>query len=71
VRGASDASSKRAPTVLRREQRRDPAIADIPVVVLSGADSERAPELAAAAWFDKPVSVPQVISVLRRLCKNS
>ena len=54
----------------RREQRRDPAIADIPVVVLSGADSERAPELAAAAWFDKPVSVPQVISVLRRLCEN-
>ena len=54
----------------RREQRGDPAIADIPVVVLSGADAERAPELAAAAWFEKPVSVPQVISVIRRLCGN-
>jgi CheY-like chemotaxis protein len=54
----------------RREQRRDPAIADIPVVVLSGADAGRAPELAAAAWFDKPVSVPHVISAIRRLCGN-
>jgi CheY-like chemotaxis protein len=54
----------------RREQRCDPAFADIPVVVLSGADAERVPELAAAAWFDKPVSVPQVISVIRRLCGN-
>ena len=35
-----------------------------------GADAERAPELAAAAWFEKPVSVPKVISVLRRLCEN-
>ena len=54
----------------RREQRRDPAIADIPVVVLSGADAERAPELEAAAWFEKPVSVPQVIGAVRRLCGN-
>jgi len=54
----------------RREQRRDPAIADIPVVVLSGADAEQVPELAAAAWFDKPVSIPQVISAIRRLCEN-
>ena len=54
----------------RSQQRGDPAIADIPVVVLSGADTERAPELAAAAWFDKPVSVPQVISAIRRLCGN-
>ena len=54
----------------RREQRRDPAIADIPVVVLSGADAERAPELAAAVWFEKPVSVPKVISAIRRLCGN-
>ena len=54
----------------RREQRRDPAIVDIPVVVLSGADAEHASELAAAAWFDKPVSVSQVISVIRRLCGN-
>ena len=55
----------------RREQRRDPAIADIPVVVLSGADAEHAPELAAAAWFDKPVSVSQVISVIPRLCGDA
>jgi CheY-like chemotaxis protein len=54
----------------RREQRRDPAIADIPVVVLSGADAERAPELAAAAWFEKPVSVPKVISAIRLLCEH-
>ena len=56
--------------MFRREQRRDPAIADIPIVVLSGADAERAAELAAAAWFEKPVSVPKVISAIRRLCEN-
>jgi CheY-like chemotaxis protein len=54
----------------RRAQRGDPALADIPVVVLSGADSDHSPELAASAWFDKPVSIPQVISAIRRLCEN-
>ena len=52
----------------RKEQRLDPGIAAIPVVVLSGAESERVPELEAAAAFRKPVSFPEVIDVVRRLC---
>jgi len=51
----------------RREQRDDPGIADIPVVVLSGAESEVS-ELDAAAAFYKPVSFSEVIAVVRRLC---
>ena len=35
----------------RREQLRDPALAQIPVVVLTGADEDRLPEILAAAAF--------------------
>jgi CheY-like chemotaxis protein len=52
----------------RQEQRLDPVMAAIPVVVLSGAESDRVPELEAAAAFRKPVSFPDVIKVVRRLC---
>ncbi len=52
----------------RREQRLDPAIADIPVVVLSGVEAELTADLEAAAWFEKPVSIPRVIGAVRRLC---
>ena len=55
----------------RKQQRLDPLIAGIPVVVLSGADTERVPELEAAASFRKPVSFPEVIDVVRRLCTGS
>jgi CheY-like chemotaxis protein len=53
----------------RREQRDDPDIAGIPVVVLSGMESDRMGELEAAAVFSKPVSFPEVIDVVRRLCE--
>jgi len=53
----------------REEQRRDPGIANIPIVVLSGVETERMDELDAAASFHKPVSFPEVVGVLRRLCE--
>jgi CheY-like chemotaxis protein len=53
----------------RREQRGDPGIADIPVVVLSGAEAEQVSELGAAAAFYKPVSFSEIIAVVRRLCE--
>jgi CheY-like chemotaxis protein len=53
----------------RREQRRDPGIADIPVVVLSGAEAEQVSDLDAAAAFYKPVSFTEIIAVVRRLCE--
>ncbi len=51
----------------RREQRLDPALDKIPVVVLSGADAHRFPELEAAAAFEKPVKMSQVAGAVRRL----
>ena len=55
----------------RKEQRLDPGIAAIPIVVLSGAEADRLPELDAAAAFRKPVSFPEVIDVVRRLCDRA
>src|SRR5437868_2306902 len=51
----------------RREQRLDPQLENIPVVVLSGADADRFPELEAAEAFEKPVRMAQVADAVRRL----
>jgi len=51
----------------RRAQRSDPSIAHIPVIILSGADADRFPELDAVAAFEKPVAVSQIVGILRRL----
>ncbi len=53
----------------RQHQRLEPGIANIPIVVLSGVDSERVHELEAAASFHKPVSFPEIVGVVRRLCE--
>jgi CheY-like chemotaxis protein len=53
----------------RLEQRRDPGLAAIPVVILSGMDVDRINEMAPAALFHKPVSFPEVVVVVRRLCE--
>ena len=55
----------------RHEQKQDPVIAHIPIVVLSGVESERMHELDAAAAFHKPVSFPDVVGVVRRLCDGA
>ena len=77
LRGGGDASvillDLRMPVMdgwaFRQEQRQDPVIANIPIVVLSGVETERMHELDAAASFHKPVSFPEVVVVLRRLCE--
>ena len=51
----------------RREQRLDPALEKIPVVVLSGADADRFAELEAGAVFEKPVKMSEVVVAVRRL----
>ena len=53
----------------RREQRADPGLADIPVVVLTGIEGEHVRDLDAAAAFNKPVSFVEVVDVVRRLCE--
>ena len=52
----------------RREQRADPGLAGIPIVVLSGMEMDGVQDMAAAASFHKPVSFPDVVDVVRRLC---
>jgi two-component system, chemotaxis family, chemotaxis protein CheY len=55
----------------RAEQRKDPAIADIPVVILS-ADSrivDKSRALAAAGYLKKPVDLERLTNVVSRYCK--
>jgi CheY-like chemotaxis protein len=54
----------------RREQRADPGLADIPIVVLSGVEADQLSDLYPAAAFAKPVSLPEVVGVVRRLCES-
>ena len=54
----------------RTRQRADPLVAHIPVIVISGADSDRFDELGAVAAFEKPVSPSSVINALRELLSN-
>jgi CheY-like chemotaxis protein len=78
LRGGGDASvillDLRMPVMdgwtFRREQRGDPGLAGIPIVVLSGVEADRFHELEAAATFNKPVSFPEVVNVVRRLCQT-
>ena len=51
----------------RAEQRREPALANIPVIVLSGADTDRFDELEAAATFEKPASFADLVRCVREL----
>ena len=76
LRGGGDASvillDLRMPVMdgwaCRREQRGDPVIANIPIVILSGVETDHVHELDAAAAFHKPVSFPEIVDVVRRLC---
>jgi len=77
LRGGGDASvillDLRMPVMdgwtFRREQRGDPGLAGIPIVVLSGIEIDHVLDMDAAASFQKPVSFPEVVGVLRRLCE--
>lgn len=55
----------------RRKQQADPSLAGIPIVVLSGVETDQMHDLFPAAIFTKPVSLPDVVGVVRRLCATS
>jgi CheY-like chemotaxis protein len=55
----------------REAQRKEPALAAIPVIVLSGADTDRFDELQAAATFEKPASFNDVAKRVRELANHS
>jgi len=52
----------------REEQRRDPALAAIPIIVLSAFHdvAAKAAELAAAAYLAKPLNLPVLIELVRQ-----
>jgi len=54
----------------RAEQKSDPSVSDIPVVVLSAhADgSEAAQQMDAVAYLAKPVSLDSLVSLVERFC---
>jgi CheY-like chemotaxis protein len=54
----------------RKEQRRDPSLAEIPVVVVSAGQDARevAGALEVAEFLPKPLSVPRLIHTLEKLC---
>jgi CheY-like chemotaxis protein len=53
----------------RAEQRRDPALAGIPVVVLSAeGDGARTGELGAVEVLRKPVDFDRLLAILARYC---
>ena len=51
----------------REEQRRDTSLANIPVILLSGADTDRFEEIGAAATFEKPASFSDIVKCVREL----
>ncbi|HEX9575718.1 MAG TPA: response regulator [Myxococcales bacterium] len=54
----------------RAEQQRDPAVKDIPVVVLSAHSDagEAAAKMAAAGYLTKPVALETLLGVVERFC---
>ena len=51
----------------RREQRADPSIAQIPVIIVSACPPALTEGLNAVATFQKPVDVGQVIDIVRQI----
>jgi CheY-like chemotaxis protein len=52
----------------RREQRNDPTIADVPVVVLSALDPSRAADIGAIEFLKKPLDFDRLLELVRQYC---
>lgn len=57
----------------RGQQRRDPQLAEIPVIVCtaSGRSQQSAAELEAVAYFDKPVDPFDLLTAIHRVCPRA
>ena len=53
----------------RREQRNDPAIADVPVVVLSALDPSRGADIGAIEFLKKPLDFDRLLALVRQYCQ--
>ncbi len=52
----------------RRQQQADPALAPVPVIVLSALDQVRATSLEAEAFLKKPLDFDRLLSLVRAYC---
>jgi CheY-like chemotaxis protein len=55
----------------RRRQSADPAIARVPVVVLSAVDPSRSADLGAAAILKKPLDFDRLLDLVRQYCREA
>jgi CheY-like chemotaxis protein len=55
----------------RRRQQADPAIAPVPVIVLSALDHTRAGSLDASAFLKKPLDFDRLLTLVRSHCRPS
>jgi CheY-like chemotaxis protein len=53
----------------RRLQQADPAVADVPVIVLSALDASRASDVNAEAFLKKPLDFDRLIQLVRQYCE--
>ena len=52
----------------RRKQQSDPAMAGVPVIVLSALDQRRAAEVDAVAFLKKPLDFDRLLELVRQYC---
>ena len=55
----------------RRHQQADPALARVPVIVLSALDQNRTADVDAAAFLKKPLDFDRLLSLVRAYCRPS
>jgi CheY-like chemotaxis protein len=55
----------------RRQQEADPALAPVPVIVLSALDQARAAKIHAAAFLKKPLDFDRLLSLVRTYCHEA
>jgi len=53
----------------RRQQQSDPALAGVPVIILSALDQRRAAEVNAAAVLKKPLDFDRLLELVRQYCR--
>jgi CheY-like chemotaxis protein len=53
----------------RRRQQADPAMADVPVIVLSALDQSRAADVNASAFLKKPLDFDRLLTLVRTYCR--
>ena len=53
----------------RRRQQADPAMSDVPVIVLSALDQSRAADVNASAFLKKPLDFDRLLTLVRTYCR--